>query len=234
MDGQKTLYVALDSSIRKYISAHKSEFYTSGEGDDHEEVHQGVEGSSHSRNVSNASADGAVGDVNTGLAVSQPKEPLSFIADTVPYSKPLCDFLTTLWDTIADILGQMSPSTLICSFIIFALFVSNIFTLSSLRKSSSRYIPQRRPLPGSFEGASSLSYRRDGEEQDVVAAAVRGALHEYFQHAGIHAGIQRKSEPALVDTKDIPDSQEAREIWSMIETLEKRVEALKSSLQDLD
>lgn len=233
LDGQKTLYVALDSSIRRYISAHKSEFYASGEGDDHEEAQQSVADSSHSRNASNASAD-AKGDVNTSPATLKPKEPLSFIADTVPYSKPLCDFVNTLWDTIADMIGQMSPTTLICSFIIFALFVSNIFTLLSLRKSSSGYTPQRRPMTGALEEGRSTFGGKDGDGQDVVVAAVRGALHDYFQNADKYAVHQKKTEPASLERRNIPDSEEARDIWSMIESLEKRVEALKDSLQDIE
>lgn len=234
LDGQKTLYVALDSSIRKYISAHKSEFYAGGEEDDQAEQVQSGADSLHSRNPSSATAGGE-GESSSRTMSSKPKEPLSFIADTVPYSKPFCDFANTLWDTIADILGQMSPSTLICSFIIFALLLSNVFTLSSLRKSSSRYTPQRRPLPGNLDGGRNAFMHDDSDEQEVVAAAVRGALHEYFQHANAHASPpHNKKDPASILPREIHDSEEAREIWSMIESLEKRVEALKGSLQDLN
>lgn len=227
MDGQKTLYIALDTSIRSYISAHKSEFYAGGEAGEDEEVHQSVDDNLHEREVSSGStgADGIE-------ANSKPKEPLSFISNTVPFSRPFCDFATTLYDTIADVLGQMSPGTLICSFIIFVLVVSNVFTLSSLRQSSSRYIPQRRPPP-EYGARIPLD---EGESQDVVAAAVRGVLHEYFQHAS-HAAAPPAGAPphvALPEKRDVPDTEEAREIWTMIETLEKRVEALKSSLQELD
>jgi len=235
LDGQKTLYVALDTSIRKYITAHKSEFYAGGEEDDHEETPQSASDTRHSRDPSSGSiGGGGIGENQSHPTTPRTKEPLSFIADTVPFSKPFCDFVTTLWDTVADLLGQMSPSTLICSFIIFTLFISNIFTLSSLRKSSSRYIPQRRPIPSSFEGGRNVNIDSNGEEQDVVAAAVRGALHEYFQQTDRHNAYRNEEAAWVNEKRDMPDSEEAKEIWSMIETLEKRVQALKSSLQDLD
>lgn len=236
LDGQKTLYVALDTSIRKYISAHKSEFYAGGEEDeDHGEVHQTVSDTLHSRDGSSSTIDGAGGDSTTKPTTQKTKEPLSFIADTVPFSKPLCDFVTTLWDTIVDMLCQMSPTTLVCSFIIFTLFVSNMFTLSSLRKSSSRYIPQRRPLPGTFvQTDSTTAMDSNGEGQHAVAAAVRDALHEYFQQSDGHGLVKKEVTATAIEDRDIPDNEEAREIWSMIQQLERRVQALKSSLQDLD
>lgn len=234
LDGQKTLYVALDASIRKYISAHKSEFYAGGE-EEHDEAQHSASGTLHSRDPSTSTLGGGGGETSNPTT-PRTKEPLSFIADTVPFSKPFCDFMTTLWDTLADVVGQMSPSTLICSFIIFALFLSNIFTLSSLRKSSSRYIPQRRPLP---DYTPSAAARGDGhstegmEGQDLVAAAVRGVLHEYFQQSGNVLPVKKAGEVSS-ERRDVPDSEEAREIWSLIDSLEKRVEALKSSLQEVD
>lgn len=214
--------MALDSSIRSYISAHKSEFYDGAEGDD-EEAHQSVDDDLdvHDDPSNSAGADSIDGKV-------KPKEPLAFISDTVPMSKPLCDFVSTLWDTLADVVGQTSPSTLICSFIIFVLFVSNIFTLSSLRHSSSRYVPQRRPPP---EYNPNLPLAEEAEGHDVVAAAVRGVLHEYFQHS--HKPRHTKLADDL-EQRDLPGNEEAQEILTMIELLEKRVQALKSSLQDLD
>lgn len=243
LDGQKTLYLSLEKSIRAYISAHKSEFYELGgdkDDEDDEVIHQSVEDAKHQRNISSGGASVPGSESGTGMVAlsEQRKEPLAFVSDRVPFSKPICDFITTLYDTLADLMGQMSPSTLICAFIIAVLLASNIFTLSSLRKSSSRYVPQRRPPPDSASrGLPVSTVSEQGQLQ--VAEAVRGVLHEYFNlhnnPSATTAAPANNMWKGPVEEGDQDDQTlEATEIRTLLETLERRVAALKSTLDDLN
>lgn len=253
LEGQKQLYEALERSVRGYIKQHKYEFYegdidgTAQDGAD--EQAESREGG-HARNASTGSGSGLDGGGEGALdragviSTTSAKDHFGFVTNAVPQLKPVVDFLCTLYDTITDILGQMSPTALICSFIIFVLLASNIFTLSSLRKKSSRYVPHRRPPPdysslsGSMDGGSSSSGGGGGllggsthgsNAGAEVASAVRGVLQEYF-----NAHSQRSSQGTVSSGSANSPKEEIADIRRLLESLEKRVESLKASLDELD
>lgn len=258
--------------MRAYIAQHRNEFHAGGddelgdEGDDREagegsngggggenessQDRRGLsspnskgEGSARSRPGSSGGPAG--GTSSDGKAQTGPREPLAPIAAAIPQLKPLCDFLTTLWDMLGDAAGQMSVTALVCTGLIFVLVVSNLFTLSSLRKSSSRYVPSRRPPPNyAVTGERSAEDGRrttaggggGGGETSDVAAAVRGVLQDYF--AGHGSGGGGASGSFGVIEPEGPPGRSPREeveaIKRMLDEVEGRVMRLRASVEDVD
>lgn len=228
MNGQKAFYVLLEAAIRKYIAQHASEFYDSVDGDG--AVPASIsEGADDAQGGTEGIADGAITPVPEGKVVDTAlyKDRFCFVTETVPQIKPFTDFLTTIYDTLADIVGQMSPTALVCTAIILILVVSNLFTLTSMRSQSSRYVPRQRPPPEySSQLMSSVGGAQSGEQQLDVAMAVRGVLQEYFN---AQKGAASGTGGAAVSTK-----QEVEDIRKMLDEIEIRVKSLKSALGDVD
>jgi hypothetical protein len=128
----------------------------------------------------------------------------------------------------------MSASSLVCAFIIIVLFISNLFTLRTLHKTSSRsysYLPQETVS----RGGSKVPRYDLVQGQDEVGAAVRNALKDYFDHeakrdaaavGGARADVQYSAYEGI--------NVQAKEIWTTIDALEAKIKALKSSLKDVD
>jgi hypothetical protein len=239
MDGQRALYVALEKAMRAYINQHKSEFYLGGED-------TAIDNGDHEYDHTNA----AIGGVDTPPSTTNVKEGpagatpegqkprslpiLDSISGAVPVLKPLTDFLATLYDTILDFTGQMSLTALVCSAVIFVLVVSNLFTLSSLREKSSRYVPTRRPPPNYSNSKlpDTLAMQTEGEQYEV-AQAVRGVLQEYFDAQKRSSGF---GQAGLTSKQDGPlkPQEELADIRAALDSLEERVRMLRATLKELD
>lgn len=141
----------------------------------------------------------------------------------MPGSRPLCDFLTTLWDTGADAIKQMSKLSRGLLVVVLLLAFIQIWQRSTGRGSSSRRAVRQPP-----DYSNRYAY---ASEQIAVAAAVRGALKDYFdaqvQPSDAEAGSQMKRE---LGSKEV----EVKEIMSQVEVLEARLARLKKSLTELD
>lgn len=271
IDGQKALYIALEKSVRAYIAQHRTEFHAGGDDEKGDEGGDGEagdgteggidgengasqdgrglsasngtgEGGARSRPGSSGGRGGGGGIGNDGTGATGPREPLALIATAIPQLKPVCDFLTTLWDMLGDAAGQMSMTALVCTGLIFVLVVSNLFTLSSLRKSSSRYVPSRRPPPNyavTEEDSAERGRRTAGiggtGETSEVAAAVRGVLQDYFaaQRSGTGGVIEAEGLSSSGRSASSP-REEVEAIKRMLGDVEGRVMRLRASLKDVD
>lgn len=212
--------------MRAYIAQHKSEFYQGGE--------DGVVESGNAEGQKNIEQQAEASPTTSGTTVDdfaskttiQAREPLALLSDCLPALRPVCDFLSTLYDTFADVLGQMSLTALICSAIIIVLLGSNLFTLSSLRKKSSRYVGRRLPPDYSNRIHSMLPVSVESD-QHQVAAAVRGVLREYFD-------AQKRGEENMIGERTFGHKDEAEDVKRLLSALELRIETLKASLDTLD
>lgn len=222
--------------MRSYISQHRSEFYQGGEdsaidnGDheyDHTDAAAGVQETPSNNSNSRDDANAAL--LEGQKARSRPV--LDFVSGALPVLKPLIDFLATLYDTILDFTEQMSLTALVCSAVIFVLVVSNLFTLSSLREKSSRYVPARRPPPdySNSKLPGTLAVQTEGEQYEV-AQAVRGVLQEYFDSQKRSSGFgQLSKQEALLTPKE-----ELADIRAMLDGIDERVRTLRATLAGLD
>ena len=211
----------MEKSVRAYIAQHKSEFYEAGEEPEADggEAATANGGPEHARDASSSSVGTAKG-IET--QTKKPSEPLAFISDTVPAARPICEFVTTIWDTLADLTRQMSTLVLCFLAISVLLLILNTYQFSALRKSSSRYKPTR--LPPDYSGRYGYV-----SEQTEVAAAVRGVLQDYFDVQKPEGAHSRS-----VAIEQLSPKEEVQEIRKMLESLEMRVGKLKASLSDLD
>lgn len=273
IDGQKALYIALEQSVRAYIAQHRTEFYAGGdEGGEEASDGEDVDGSDRDDggkgsglSAANGRGSGGTGSRpgssggrgdgtgnNKSKTATGPSEPLAPISNAIPQLKPVCDFLTTLWDMLGDAAGQMSVTALVCSGVILVLVVSNLFTLSSLRKSSSRYVPSRRPPPnyavaeeGLERWKEAAGVRSSMGETSEVAAAVRGVLQDYFagqwsaggeggggSSGGAFGGAEALGR--LSGRSGRAPQEEVESIKSMLDELEVRISRLKASLEEVD
>ena len=212
-DGQLQYHKELDIEMRKYISKHLSEFTDSSAPTDGEAspTFESTEGVDADKNHVTDNTMGQPTAVDDGPIASMLNSiGLGFIVQTFG---PLGQSIVFLLKSVFDYLLEMGPASTAVVGVIIILIISNLWTLFSLRGPS-----QTSRVPPSQD-----THHRS---PDAVVAAVKGALHEYFQAQLLpsHSHTDRKA-------TDWNPKIELEDISKNLDNLELRVKNLREFLK---